>query len=164
VTLKNPLIAFIGYARSGKDEAAKPLITAGYNRVCFGDIIKKQIDTLVQRHLGFSAFTEIDAEKKQIRPILEQWGEVNYSNILNHFFETLPNPAVNTRLCRLREAYEWVNRGGIIVRVVRAGNGPETQWSADRVQELIDSGLVTKTIHNYGTVENLHETVRQELL
>lgn len=164
MTLKYPLIAFCGFARSGKDEAAKPLIAANYNRVCFGDIIKQQLDTLIQRHFGFSAFTEVSEEKAKIRRTLENWGEDNYDNIFAHFFKTLPNPAVNTRLCRLPEGREWVARGGIIIEVVRPGVEAETQWSADRVRELNEAGLVHKTIYNFGTVEDLATTVRRELL
>lgn len=164
MTLKYPLIAFVGYARAGKDEAAKPLIAAGYNRVCFGDIIKNQLYTLVRNHLGISTFTEVDAEKKLLRPILEQWGEVNYDNILRHFFKTLPTPAVNTRLCRVREAREWVARGGIIVEVIRPGVGPETQWSADRVSELKDAGLISHCLSNFGTLETLSGLVHSTLL
>lgn len=165
MTLKYPLIAFCGYARSGKDEAAKTLITeAAYNRVCFGDIIKKQLDAVVQKHLGFSAFTEVDEEKAQIRPILEQWGEVNYDNIFKYFFEHLPTPAVNTRLCRIREAREWIARGGILVEVQRPGVGPETQWSFDRVLELHVAGLISHTIINGDSLEALAETVRRVLI
>lgn len=102
------LIAFAGYAGEGKDAAAQRLITSGWKRCAFGDIIKRQMDPLINHHLGFSAFTEDDTQKKQIRPILEQWGEVNYDGVMREFFDTLPSRAVNTRLVRLREAKEWV--------------------------------------------------------
>ena len=55
-----------------------------------------------------ACFTEDDTQKKKIRPILEQWGEVNYDGVMKEFFHTLPSRAVNTRLVRLREAKEWV--------------------------------------------------------
>ena len=100
------LIAFAGYAREGKDAAAQRLITSGWKRCAVGDIIKRQMDPLINHHLGFSAFTEDDTQKKQIRPILEQWGEVNYDGVMREFFDTLPSRAVNTRLVRLREAKE----------------------------------------------------------
>ena len=116
------LIALTGYARAGKDEAAKPLIDAGWARRCFGDVIKRQIDPIVREYLNFSAFTENDGQKQQIRPILEQWGEVNYDGIMLEFFESLPPRCVNTRLCRVREAREWRKRGGIVVEVRRMTN------------------------------------------
>jgi hypothetical protein len=102
------LIAFAGYAREGKDAAAQRLIADGWKRCAFGDIIKRQMDPLINHHLGFSAFTEDDTQKKKIRPILEQWGEVNYDGVMREFFDTLPARAVNTRLVRLREAKEWM--------------------------------------------------------
>jgi hypothetical protein len=154
------LIAFAGYAREGKDAAAQRLITSGWKRTAFGDIIKHQLDPLINFHLGFSAFTETDAQKKQIRPILEQWGEVNYDGVMREFFATLPPRAVNTRLVRLREAKEWMRRGGIILRIRRPGIEPATDWERDRLQELYDGGVIHDTLLNEGTVEQLWNRVQ----
>ena len=154
------LIAFAGYAREGKDAAAQGLITSGWKRCAFGDIIKVQLDPLIKEHLGFSAFTEDDTQKNQIRPILEQWGEVNYDGVMREFFDTLPPRAVNTRLVRLREAKEWMRRGGIILRIRRPGVEPATDWERDRLQELYDGGAIHDTILNEGTVEQLWNRVQ----
>ena len=154
------LIAFAGYAREGKDAAAQRLIASGWKRCAFGDIIKRQLDPLINHHLGFSAFTEDDTQKKQIRPILEQWGEVNYDGVMREFFDTLPARAVNTRLVRLREAKEWMRRGGIILRIRRPGVEPATDWERDRLQELYDGGAMHDTILNEGTVEQLWNRVQ----
>jgi len=154
------LIAFAGYAREGKDAAAQRLIADGWERCAFGDIIKRQMDPLINHHLGFSAFTEDDAQKKKIRPILEQWGEVNYDGVMREFFDTLPARAVNTRLVRLREAKEWMRRGGIILRIRRPGIEPATDWERDRLQELYDAGLIHDTLLNEGTVEQLWNRVQ----
>ena len=153
------LIAFAGYAREGKDAAAQRLIASGWKRCAFGDIIKRQLDPLINHHLGFSAFTEDDTQKKQIRPILEQWGEVNYDGVMREFFETLPARAVNTRLVRLREAKEWMWRGGIILRIRRPGIEPATDWERDRLQELYDGGAIHDTVINDGTIEQLTNRV-----
>jgi hypothetical protein len=154
------LIAFAGYAREGKDAAAQRLIADGWKRCAFGDIIKRQLDPLIKHHLGFSAFTEDDTQKKQIRPILEQWGEVNYDGVMREFFDTLPARAVNTRLVRLREAKEWMRRGGIILRIRRPGVEPATDWERDRLQELYDGGAIHDTILNEGMVEQLWNRVQ----
>jgi hypothetical protein len=154
------LIAFAGYAREGKDAAAQRLITSGWKRCAFGDIIKVQLDPLMKEHLGFSAFTEDDTQKNQIRPILEQWGEVNYDGVIREFFDTLPPRAVNTRLVRLREAKEWMRRGGVILRIRRPGVEPATDWERDRLQELYDVGAIHDTILNEGTVEQLWNRVQ----
>jgi hypothetical protein len=155
----NKLIALTGYAGSGKDEAAKALIEIGYERRCFGDIIKGQVDSLVQQHFGFSAFTENRAQKPLIRRTLESWGEDNYDAIFRQFFDSLPELAVNTRLCRAREAREWLARGGVVVHVQRIGCEAETPWSAAQVDELEREGLITHTIHNNGTKEFLRKVI-----
>ena len=153
------LIAFAGYAREGKDAAAQRLIASGWKRCAFGDIIKRQLDPLINHHLGFSAFTEDDTQKKQIRPILEQWGEVNYDGVMREFFDTLPARAVNTRLVRLREAKEWMRRGGVILRILPPGVEPATDWERDRLQELYDGGAIHDTVINDGTIEQLTNRV-----
>lgn len=142
------LVAFAGYARSGKDVAAQVLIEKGYKRVAFGDIIKRQVDGLVRQHLGFSAFTENDAQKRQIRGLLEQWGEANYDGVMKEFFDSLPDRAVNTRLVRAREAREWLDRGGVIIRVRRPGILPATDWERERLSELYDAGLISAEVDN----------------
>jgi hypothetical protein len=91
---------------------------------------------------------------------LEQWGEVNYDGVMREFFDTLPPRAVNTRLVRLREAKEWMRRGGIILRIRRPGIEPATDWERDRLQELYDGGAIHDTILNEGTVEQLWNRVQ----
>lgn len=159
--MKSPakLVAFAGYARSGKDEAAKALINCGYTRVAFGDIIKSQVAELVQRHLGFSAFTEDNAQKQKIRPILEQWGEVNYDGVMAEFFGHLPERAVNTRLSRAREGVAWRERGGIIIHITRPGVKAATDWERSRLEELYDHGLIDETIENSGSIPDLHNKI-----
>jgi hypothetical protein len=152
-------VAFCGVARAGKDEAAKALIANGYGRRCFGDIIKRQLDDLVKRHLGFSAFTEDDTQKKQIRAALEHWGDVNYDNILDEFFSSLPTKAVNTRLVRVREAKEWKDRGGQIVEIERPGYVAASDWESENLHELRASGLIDHKLINDGTVSELHDAI-----
>lgn len=149
------LVAFAGFARTGKDTAAGMLIRRGYKRVAFGDVIKRHVDPLVRKHLGFSAFTENDAEKRQIRPLLEQWGEVNYDGVMREFFEALPELAVNTRLVRKREGVEWIKRGGVIIHVVRPGVDAATDWERERLSELYNNGLIGAKVVNSGNVEEL---------
>lgn len=157
---KYPLVAFAGFARTGKDEAARALIQTGYTKVAFGDIIKAQLNSLIEYHLGFSAFTEKDEEKAKIRRTLQFWGEDNYDNIFDTFFKRLVPPSVNPRLCRLREAQKWVEMGGIIINVTRPGIGPETEWSEEVNKTLQDSGLIHSTLLNDGSIESLHDKVR----
>lgn len=151
------LIAFTGYGTSGKDEAARPLVAEGYERRCFGDIIKYQIDPLIQQHLGFSAFTDDPMEKAWIRPILEQWGEVNYDNISDEFFDKLPDYCVNTRICRLAEIAEWKARGGVVVGLSRTGVTPQTEWERHLIYEQLKHGYVNLIIENDDCIDRLHK-------
>jgi hypothetical protein len=159
------LIAFTGYARAGKDEAAKPLIEAGWKRHAFGDLIKLQLDPLIRQHLGFSAFTELDSQKQTIRGTLEQWGESNYFNIMRDYFDILPEKCVNVRLCRKAEAMEWKKRGGIIVEVRRMIGGvtqtPSTSWEEAIVTTLRNADLVDIVLVNDASPKHLHATMRQ---
>lgn len=140
------LVAFAGYARVGKDEASAALVDLGYTRTAFGSIIKREVDHLIQRYFGFSAFTEKDDEKALIRGVLESWGDACYDRINDELFRTLPRRAVNARIVRIKEAREWVNRGGAIIELQRPGFGPATDWERDRLDELRASGLITHTI------------------
>jgi len=158
---KYNLIAFTGYGGSGKDEAAKTLIDAGYDRRCFGDIIKKHVDEEVKKKYNFSAFTEKPAEKKKIRALLEKWGEDNYQLVYDEFFTDLPERCVNTRLCRLREAQEWIKRGGIIVAVMRPGVKPETDWARDRFLELQKAGVIFSYLLNDKDHAKLARSVKE---
>lgn len=153
------LVAFSGYGGTGKDEAARALIALGYQRVCFGDIIKYQLDEVISENLGFSAFTEDRAQKALIRRTLESWGEDNYENIFSLFFGRLPQKAVNTRIVRLREAQEWKRRGGIIIHIMRPDVNAETPWAEEQVDTLHRSGLIDATIYNSGSIEGLHKAV-----
>ena len=159
--MKCALVAFAGFADAGKDEAARPLLEAGYWRVCFGDIIKTQLDPLIREHFGFSAFTEDRTQKERIRRVMEAWGEDNYSAICDAFFRDLEPPSVNTRLVRVREARLWTERGGIVVRVNRPGRTGATQWERDRLVELERGGFVSGSIENDGDIAGLQAKVRE---
>lgn len=158
------LIAFTGARRSGKDTAALPLIEAGWLRRCFGDIIKRQADGVVLKLLGFSAFTEVPAEKEAIRPLLEQWGEVFHAAVMREFFESLPERCVNTRLMRVSEGQEWVKRGGVIVEVRRPGHLASTDFEVAALNELRAAGLVSDVVYNAGTPFELYQVIRHKFI
>jgi hypothetical protein len=154
------LVAFAGYAGCGKDEAAKPLLRAGYVRHCFGDIIKRQLDGIVHQYFHFSAFTEERHQKERIRHTLEAWGDDNNDAIMHEYFATLPQRAVNTRLVRVKEALAWRERGGIIYEVWNPNVKPATGWEAKCLQELRESGTIQTVIENNGSIEELHAKVK----
>ena len=98
------------------------------------------------------AFTEDDRYKTPIRPILEAGGDLVYSHIKGVFFSRIdaaPTQAVvNARLCRVEEAEAWLERGGVIVEVQRAGWGPATEWDGDTMRALRAAGVITHTVQN----------------
>lgn len=149
------LIAFTGYAGSGKDTAAEILIQEhGYERRCFGDIIKKQLAPVIKKHFGFDPLTATHEQKAKVRATLESWGNDNYDAIMEEFFKDLPERCVNTRLCRRREAIAWKDKGGVIIEVRKfqlpCEPGPsDHQWLME-IEPYVD-GFIT----NNGTKESL---------
>lgn len=153
-------IALAGYARVGKDTAADALKGIGYQQVSFGNLIKRRLDPVILKYCGFSAFTEVDEEKKKIRGFLEQGGEAMYDSLMEEFFRSLPDRAVNSRIVRTREAEKWIATGGVIVEICRPGKGPATDWERDRLEELRETGLIDFRI-TAETVPELKEKIVQ---
>jgi hypothetical protein len=154
-------IALHGLARTGKDTVGAMLreMVPSLKRVAFGDIIKGDLDDLVRKHLGFSAFTENDEQKKQIREVLVHWGYANYTSVERRFFDSLPLHAVNTRLFRAREAELWIQAGGVVWEVVRPNTKPAEPREMIELQECRDKGFITANIWNGGTLDDLRVQV-----
>jgi hypothetical protein len=143
-------IALTGYARVGKSYAARYLAERyGLTVVAMGQIIKAQLDDLVQTHLGFSAFTENDAEKKRIREVLVHWGYSNYDAIIDEFFLLLPDRAVNERLFRVREAVRWKAEGGVIWHIKDAVTRPAEPKEEEELRVLYDRHLIDAQVFNF---------------
>ena len=154
-------IALHGYARVGKDEAGKVLASRyGLERVAFGDLIKGDLDAIVQKHCGFSAFTQNDTQKSQIRELLVHYGYAAYQSIEARFFGNLPSRAVNTRIFRARECLLWRQRGGKILLVKRDGYGPAEPKEKEEVEQCIAAGLIDGVVHNCGDLEYLGNEVK----
>ena len=86
-------IAFAGFARSGKDSAAQTFLDIGYIRANFGDIIKADLDVVILKRFGFSAFTENTEQKKMIRSTLEWYGMDAYELTSKEYFEKIRDGA-----------------------------------------------------------------------
>ena len=153
--LQYPLVGLCGFGRVGKDTAAAPLIARGYTRKAFGDIIKARVDRACMERYGYSAFTTNDAEKRMIRPLLESHGDAHYDEIMAEYFASLDGPTVNNRVACLPEAKLWVERGGILVLIVKPGCNGETDWERERVSAIANELTFHRTIFNSGTVEQL---------
>lgn len=74
------LLGICGLARSGKDsfyDLSKPIIESkneGHSRLAFADALKEELDDLLMRNTGISAFTDEDSKKEIIRPLLVTYG------------------------------------------------------------------------------------------
>lgn len=161
------LIAFTGLSGAGKDTAAEPLAAAGYIRHNFGDLIKRELDTLISRHFQCSAFTEHRPDKERFRRTLEAWGEDNYHRLQAEYFRLIDHTPsnyvriVNTRLVRVEEAKAWRERGGVLIEIHRPGLEPATEREAEwrwRIMPHTDA-----VVSNDGTPEVLHNRLFQWL-
>ena len=153
-------IALTGPARSGKDVVANILVRElGYVRHSFGDIIKRQLATVIRVHTGIDSYTEDDRLKRIIRPTLEAWSETNAEGLLRAYWESAPAKCVNNRLVKVSEAKEFRTHGGVIVWVSRPDRPPASAWESARLFELRNEGLVDLEIANDGTLDELRAKV-----
>lgn len=155
-------VACHGFARAGKDEFGAELAKVlGLQRVAIGDLIKGQLDPLIRQHLGFSAFTEVDEEKAQIRETLVRWGYSNYRNILAEFMASLPERAINTRIFRKVEAEAWVEAGGVVWEIQRPGFEAVEPMEGMELELCREAGLIHRTFVNDGTLEEWRRLARR---
>jgi hypothetical protein len=186
-----PLIALTGYSRCGKDTAADALVSIGYKRGCFGDIIKKMVDDANEeewgkmhnwleetgrgcdrissianawsllKDIGHSPFTQADDVKAQLRPLLEDYGIWKYDDVAERFFESLPAKCVNSRLCRVDEGKMWRDRGGIIVKIARPDNDAHTEVERVWMEELHEACLIDFELHNEKDPAHLQGAIKK---
>ena len=187
----HPLIALTGYSRCGKDVAADALVSVGYERRCFGDIIKRMVDNAdklewcdlynwlddtnrsvkriasianawsLVKDIGHSPFTQVDEIKTNLRPLLEDYGIWKYDEVVEQFFHNLPAKCVNSRLCRVDEGKMWRDRGGIIVKIIRPGNYAHTEVERVWMEELHEACLIDVVVGNDGDVHHLQEAIKR---
>lgn len=146
-------IALHGLARVGKDEVGNVLTRRfGLVRVALGDLIKRQLDSLVLKHLGFSAFTNEDHQKRQIREVLVRWGYANYENLLAEFMHDLPGRCVSTRIFRLEECLAWRDKGGLTFEVQRPGTMPAEPMEMHELNRCRAADMIDGVIVNDGSL------------
>lgn len=113
------------------------------------------------------AFTEDDAFKVRIRPILEMGGDLIYDWVMREYFRVVDakwsagKNVVNTRLVRIPEAKAWKQRGGVIYLVQRKDWPAASEWEESALEALRASGYIDGVLHNDGTAEDWQATARR---
>jgi hypothetical protein len=176
------LVAFSGYARTGKDEAAKSLGVFGYKRVAFADKLRDCIYTLnpivdwthqpvrlqtVIDQYGWNGYKET-AWGPEIRRLLQYMGtDVGRKLLSDNIWveatlNNLPEGNYVVADCRFpNEAEEIRRRGGLIIRIERPGFGPAN----DHISEIaLDDYSFDDVIINDSGVGEFHHKVYEKVM
>lgn len=182
------ILAFTGYGKSGKDTAAMAL--SGFGRRAFADPLKRELQAFLLSAYGIDPMNCTAEQKEFIRPYLvlhgvkrreknplwwiEQLAEsIRYVDPMDwHDYTTpgmhfktkeLPNVVITD--CRYINEAQWIeSKGGRVILILRPGVAAANDEEAESIREIIASGLVSQTIDNSGSIEELHEKVRKEVL
>lgn len=151
------LIGVSGFARSGKDtfyeRSSAYLSFHGESCVkhSFASALKKELDPLLLEHAGISAFTEDDAEKEIIRPLLVTYGTDIRRKLNPDCWIEKINDVVDSDLSagkyvfitdvRFLNEAKWVkDKGGLLFNISRDKIGPANK------DEAIQSKLIKNLI------------------
>jgi hypothetical protein len=182
------LIALCGFAKTGKDTAAKGL--TGFVRRAFADELKREVCAFAMSAYKINPMNCTPEQKELIRWLMVGHGRTMRAINPNYWIRyveasmqfphpddrdkyTTPGavvrmvdlPDVVITDCRYRNEAEWVeSKGGRTILILRPGYDAANDEEAQSIRELIVSGLVSATIDNCGTVEELHEKIRKEVL
>lgn len=177
------IIGLAGYARSGKDEAAKALQEIGFQRLAFADILReflyklnpwvistehnvKHIWQTTRTLQGVIDYYGWDGYKDtlyapQIRAYLQRLGtecgrELLGENIWVNATLRGYDDIVVTDVRFPNEAQAIEDRDGRVVRIVRPGVGPANEHVSETAMDDWDCYV---TINNDGTIEDLHRSI-----
>lgn len=177
------LVAFSGYARSGKDEASKALAPLGFQRIAFADKLREFLVALnpviVGEEEGATTLLRVsdviemygwDGYKEttygtEVRQLLQRLGtecgrDLLYENVWVDAALANVYPASNYVVtdCRFpNEAAAVKSRGGKIYRITRTGVGPANNHPSET---SLDDFTFDGYIANDGDLETFHNKVR----
>lgn len=170
------VIGIAGSARSGKDTLGENfkniLCDAGIKSetYAFADELKLSVDSLLQKELGISAFTEDSKEKSLIRPFLVFWGtEVMRKQNDNVWIEKLEGNLYNNQVniitdMRFMNELDWIKKNrGLTVFIDRVGAEPANDLEAKNNEKLSKEVDVKFEIGNFDDPK-LIELAAQETL
>lgn len=181
------IIAFSGYARAGKDEAAKVLVNEfGFRRIAYADKLREALYTLnpMVDYVGEAAYggpvflKEVidaygwEAYKKspyndEVRRLITRFGTEVARGILGEnvwvdaAFKTVRgNEKIVITDCRFpNEAQAVKDRGGYVVRIERLGVGPASDHPSEHA--LKDWPFDFTIFNGFSNTEDYHEHIRQ---
>lgn len=171
------VVGLCGFAGAGKDEAAKTLVARHWTRVAFADAVREAVQALDPMFeydganerrtcdlLAQYSWKEAKAHP-EMRRLLQRMGteagrnihgEDCWVNIARRKILVAYSDVVVTDIRFANEAAMIRELGGRIVRIERPGVGP-VNGHCSEAQELD----ADDTIINDGSIEQLHETIRQ---
>lgn len=170
------IIGLCGYARAGKDEAAKALVEIGFERVAFADKLRDflyvlnplvsgttempvWLDYVIDRY-GWDGYKETPWGQN-IRELLQRLGtecgrELIGDNVWVDAALNKCSPFDNYVVtdCRFpNEAQAIKDRGGVIVRIKRPGVGPANSHASET---SLDDWPFDAYVNNDSTIDQLH--------
>lgn len=174
------IVGLSGYARAGKNEAAKGLEPLGFRSVGFADKVREFLETLnpyvnpgvrlqqVIGEYGWDGYKETHFGP-EIRGLLQRLGtdcgrELVDPNIwVNATFGEMNAPHAQdfavTDVRFVNEAKAIKDRRGIMIRLEKAGVGPVNNHPSETALDDYDG--FDYIIKNDGTVEELHRKIRR---
>jgi len=178
------IIGLAGYARSGKDSAADALESIGFRRIAFADKLREfmyEMNPKISSNLGtYVDLRDIidnrgwDGYKETVwAQDIRRWMQVVGTNCVrrvlgndiwaNATFDSMymDKNYVITDVRFVNEADGIRNRGGKVFRIVRNGVGPANNHVSETA---LDDYSYDGFIHNDGTLEEFHDSVRRRIL
>lgn len=172
------MLGFCGYARVGKDSAAKELARQAYDhsftQLGFADELKKDLQACIEWCKSYGIDIDSPEFKERFRPMWVEWSKVAkavaqdklvWVKRADSLAKKLQAQNIIPTFCDVRYDYEIdyiYENGGEVIFIKRPGFGPRNQEESDSFK-IIDerfAGLQkTNTILNDATIENLGENV-----
>ena len=159
---KVTLIGLMGYARAGKDTAARHM--PGWQRLAFADPLKRDVLPFCSAFYHINPLNCDEAQKAVIRPIMVAHGRIMRDLDPDWWIDALavdmrrltPGlPAVITD-CRYPNEARWVKgQGGVVVVIHRPSIGPANEEERASIEEALCQRLHGAIVVNDGTPEEL---------
>jgi len=160
------LIGLCGYARVGKDEAAKALVGLGWTRVAFADALKSEVCRTFGITQGYLA-----ENKEAWRPLLVEWGRARRRLEPNYWIQRAMATASNdlgigvvvTDVRYWNEAKYLRSLEGTIVRIHRPGFEAVNDEERTSVAEIDGAQRILGVVNidNSGSIASLHNAIQK---